>query len=94
MTFIQFQGQWFRLYFEPEMVFWRFPSEAPELHDAPEFHAEYGLRDVGAEAQIVGAQLEKLTHKRLAGGAEVGFVFSNGRTIVVRHLNDRGEISW
>jgi len=90
ITHVCFEGAWFRLYFEPFMVFWRASEEAPVASDEPGY--EFELRDVGNEAGIVGVKLVGLSHCRSNEWIEARFQFENGKVARVRHDQERADV--
>ncbi|OIO72530.1 MAG: hypothetical protein CO186_05025 [Zetaproteobacteria bacterium CG_4_9_14_3_um_filter_49_83] len=90
ITHVCFEGAWYRLYFEPFLIFWRSSTEAPEETREPGF--EFGLEDIGTKCHIKGALLISLAQEVVAEGVKVKFSFENGRSVSVLHRNDRAEV--
>jgi len=91
ITHMCFEGAWYRLYFEPFLIFWRRSEGAPEKSNEAGF--EFGLEDIGSKCHIKGACLVLLTQELSAGGVEVRFSFENERWVSVVHRNDRAEVT-
>lgn len=90
ITHICFEGVWYRLYFEPFLVFWRNSAVEPGASDEPGF--EFGLEDIGEKCHVKGARLVSLSHEVVPGGVAVKFSFENGRSISVQHSDHRAEV--
>jgi hypothetical protein len=91
VTFLRFDGEWFRLYFEPGLIFWR--SGVPEPHpwDVPEEQWVYPHVDLGKAADVIGQTLTRYDMWPTNHSARVSFEFANGRRILIEHKNDRGH---
>jgi hypothetical protein len=89
VTFLQFSGEWHRLYFDSGIVFWRDAPNAPETHGEPELKAEYRVVDVGRRYGLVGRELKGVRYRALPEhGSEVTLEFEGGTRLVFRNEHD------
>ena len=89
VTYLKFEGAWFRLYFEPWMVFWRSFSGRPEPWCAEKEHWNCPHTDVGVLAGVVGARLVSYETSPTKNGSKAVFHFDNGRAVVIEDEDDR-----
>ncbi len=91
VTFLQFDGAWFRLYFEPGLIFWRSGVDTPHPWEVPEEGWEYPHVDLGKVADVIGRTLIRYDMWPTQDSARVSFEFENGKRILIEHRNDRGR---
>ena len=87
VSYLKFNGAWFRLYFEFRCVFWRsFEGQfLPWNAEAP--WTEYV--DLADELKIVGQRLVSCVASATAKGSVVAFVFESGLTVLIQDRDDR-----
>lgn len=90
VTYLKFDDQWYRLYFEPWLVFWRKSEEAPVAWAVDEKSWEYPVEDVGAIAGVIGTSLLKYEISATADGCKVIFTFESGKRIAIE---DKKEVA-
>jgi hypothetical protein len=87
VTYLKFNGIWFRLYFEFRCVFWRRIEGYSLPWTAEEPWTEYvNLAD---EFKIAGQRLVSCVASATAKGSEVAFVFERGLTVLIQDSDDR-----
>jgi hypothetical protein len=91
VTFLQFEGQWFRLYFEPGLIFWRSGVDVPHPWEVSENQWRYPHVDLGKTAGVIGQRLVRYDMWPTKDSARVSFEFANGKRILIEHKNDRGR---
>jgi hypothetical protein len=86
VTYLKFNGTWFRLYFEFRCVFWRKFEEQSLPWTAEEPWTEYvNLAD---EFEFTGQRLVSCVAKATAKGSDVAFAFESGLTVLVQDSDD------
>jgi len=88
VTYLKFDGIWYRLYFEPQMVFWRESSEAPAPWSVKEKSWEYPHVDLGETEGLLGKRLKFYEMAATSGGSKVVFQFEGGKQIVIEDKNE------
>jgi hypothetical protein len=88
VTYWKFGDAWYRLYFEPHMVFWREWNEQPKPWKIDEESWNYPHADVGAGAGVVGVRLGSYEMSATPEGSKVLFRFENGTQIVIEDKNE------
>lgn len=88
VTYLNFGGAWFRLYFEVRLVFWRSFDEEPMPWEVEAESWDYPHTDVGALAGIVGQPLESFEMLPTVEGSKVVFRFGNGRRVEIEDKSD------
>lgn len=91
VTFLQFDDEWFRLYFEPGLIFWRSGVDTPLPWEVPEKQWAYPHVDLGRAANVIGAKLVRYDMWPTKDSARVSFEFANSKRILIEHRNDRGR---
>jgi hypothetical protein len=91
VTFLQFDDEWFRLYFEPGLIFWRSGIPTPHPWEVPEQRWNFPHVDLGKVAAVIGQRLTRYDMWPTNDSARVSFEFDNGRHILIEHKNDRGR---
>ena len=87
VTYLKFNGTWFRLYFEFRCVFWRRIEEHSLPWAAKEPWTEYvNLAD---KFKIAGLRLVSCVASATAKGSEIAFVFEGGLTVLFQDSDDR-----
>lgn len=81
VLYIRASGKWFRLYFDYSIIFWR-PGDNG-------FQNEYADRSIypfinfGKELSVIGSKISSCVGGLIEGGAQVEFIFSNGKSFIV-----------
>jgi hypothetical protein len=88
VTHLKFDDQWYRLYFEPWLVFWRKSEQTPAAWAVDEKSWEYPVEDVGAIAAVIGTPLLKYEISATADGCKAIFTFNGGKRIVIEDKNE------
>ena len=83
VTYVKFDGDWTRLYFEPGVIFWRSDSPMSTQFSDAEHTAAFPNTDVGLFAGVIGQELLDYTIRPTENGCQVSFVFANGRYIEI-----------
>ncbi len=93
VLYIKASGEWYRLYFDDEIVFWRNGSNGLQDETASR-NQEFGypLVDWGHKLGVEGATVSSCTSRLTSEGAQVEFVFSNGRSLAVESIDDQTRI--
>lgn len=91
VTHLRFAGAWYRLYFEPGLVFWRVSSSDPMAWAVPEEGWSYPHTNVAELAGLIGEVLEAYEMEAGDSNARVTFRFRNGRQVVIEYEDDRGN---
>ena len=88
VIYLQFDGQWHRLYIDCGIVFWRTKESPPaEVPEGKEGFA-YPLVDLGQQVGVRGVVLDRLNAEPIEGGVEVRLAFSNGVKVVFCNIAD------
>lgn len=93
VTYVKFGGAWYRLYFEPHMVFWREWNEQPKPLEAKEESWNYPHVDVGMGVGVIGVRLGSYEMTATPEGSKVLFRFENGIQIVIEDKNEVASYS-
>jgi hypothetical protein len=88
VTYLKFDGVWYRLYFEPHMVFWREWKEQLRPWAVEEKSWNYPHVDVGSDAGVIGVKLESYVMFATTEGSTVLFRFENGKQVVIEDKNE------
>ncbi|WP_434150214.1 hypothetical protein ACR2R6_01600 [Methylocaldum gracile subsp. desertum] len=88
VTYLKFGGEWFRLYFEFRLVFWRSFEGEPKPWEVEAESWAYPHTDVGALAGIVGQPLASYEMLPTLEGSKVVFRFGNGRRVEIEDKHD------
>ena len=91
VTYLQFDGTWFRLYFETGVIFWRSDVKPPQPWEVPEKRWRYPHVDLGKAADVIGCKLVRYDMWPTNYSVRVSFEFDNGKRIFIEHHNDRGR---
>jgi hypothetical protein len=83
-----FAGGWHKLVIDCGVIIWRPSVGQPNPWMLVSEGWEYPDVDVGAIAGVVGHRLEDYRMATTVTGAQVMFVFDNGRTITINNEND------
>jgi hypothetical protein len=92
VLFLRFNGVWHRLYFEPGIIFWRICTAPPQSTEAADIDAKYPIVDLGTDLAVRGETLDHYDMKKIKGGSELQFVFTNGHIILIKNVNDRTSV--
>jgi hypothetical protein len=88
VTYMKFGGVWYRLYFEPKIIFWRELTEEPKPWKVEEEAWNYPHTDVGQLANIQGKKLESYDMSATFDGSKVLFRFENGKQVIIEDKNE------
>jgi hypothetical protein len=86
-----FDGKWYELVTDCEIIIWRDQDKKPEAYDVEENGWSYPLVDVGVEAGVIGCRLESYVMKPTPFGVRIDFRFENQRTIIIEDAGDRSN---
>lgn len=89
VVFLGFNGVWHRLYFDCGIIFWRVDNESPTSFDATEIDAIYPIIEFGRKHDFVGTMCVSYAMNEICLGSQVEFIFSNGRSVIFRNVDDR-----
>lgn len=85
-TYLKFDEQWYRLYFDFDIIFWRVYDETPKAWEVESI--VFPVKDVGRELGVVGQKLLSYKMKQDESGNEVHFYFEYGKQFVIRSKDD------
>lgn len=88
VTYVNFEGSWYRLYFEHRIIFWRPYSESPKSWEVPEEGWAYPHIDLAAQFGLVGARLIDYEMSDAPNGCKVRFRFESGAVVDIIEEND------
>jgi hypothetical protein len=88
VTYLNFGGEWHRLYFEHRMVFWRPYAHVPKPWDVLAEGWAYPHTDLAASAAIRGQRLIEYVMSDTPNGCRVRFRFENGAVVDIVEDND------
>ena len=88
VTYVKFDGVWYRLYFEYQLIFWRTFKSEPLPLEITEESFRYPHTNVGEMARVVGQKLLIYEMLPTPEGSKVIFNFSDGSRIVIEDKND------
>jgi hypothetical protein len=91
VTYLRFGGTWYRLYFEPGLIFWREAATDPREWSVSEEGWTYPHSDVAQLAGVLGEVLECYDMEADSSSARVYFHFRNGRHILIEDDNDNSN---
>jgi len=88
VIFLKIGGDWLKLYFDGDVIFWRIAKAPPEASERLEHDSYFKLKDVADKFSFKGDVIERLEARLLENGVEVLFSFNSGKSIVFSNLND------
>ena len=86
ILYLRASGEWFRLYFDYSIIFWRPGDNGFQNEDVD--RSMYPLVDLGRDLGVVGSKILSCVGSLISGGAQVEFKFSNGQSLTVQSIND------
>jgi hypothetical protein len=84
VTFINVEGEWYRLAIDHPTIHWRQESSAPHAWSVPQKGWEYPHVNVATAAQLTDAKLEGIDSNSDQLGTCVAFIFEGQRRVEIR----------
>ncbi|WP_448954236.1 hypothetical protein [Labrys neptuniae] len=92
VTYLKFSGAWYRLYFEPEIIFWRPFDKEPTPYSVEEEGWSCPHSDVAALSGVKGKQLDHYKISFSDNELAVTFKFVGGNEIsIIETADDRTD---
>lgn len=88
VTYLKFAGEWYRLYFEHRMIFWRSYSHDPKPWEVSEEGWVCPHTDLAALAGFLGKRLTDYAMTDTPNGCKVRFLFENGAVVDIVEEDD------
>ncbi len=86
-VYLRSGGQWHMLYFDCGTIFWAEDEDGPMTVEATEEGYSCPLIDLAEEYNLKGKVVSSCEARRIAGGAEVEFLFEDSTHLVFRNVN-------
>jgi hypothetical protein len=88
VIYMQFAGNWHRLFFDRGIIFWRTCESRPERNADIQDEFSYPLIDLGTQLGLTGVMLERCEAESIQRGSQVRMTFSNGVRVVFEDVDD------
>lgn len=88
VTYLKFDGIWYRLYFEFQLVFWRVFDGEPKPREIAEESWAYPHANVGEMFGILGQRLLSFEMQPTPRGSKVIFSFANNQSVLIEDADD------
>ncbi|PFH10097.1 hypothetical protein BCF11_2506 [Collimonas sp. PA-H2] len=88
VTYLRFDGIWYRLYFEFQLVFWRVFDGEPKPWEVAEKTWAYPHTNVGEMFGILGQRLLSYEMLLTPKGSKVIFIFANNQSVLIEDADD------
>ena len=89
VIWLQVAGDWHRLYFDNDAIYWATAPNGPRAKDAaPDEEPEFPLNDLTAKFSLGGATVSSTNGQWIEDGTEVTLHFEGGKTVTFRNRFD------
>lgn len=88
VNYLKLDEQWYRLYFDCGIIFWRKDDDGPVGFDAPELACSFRAVPVGVQLELNGQKVQSVSAQSFDSGSEVNFVFGNNQQVIFYDYND------
>ena len=90
VTFLRLAGAWFRVYFEPETVFWRKDGEPKEPINS-DFSSGLLVNDLSEDYRVVCRELKAIEYKGESTRTQLVLHWSGGSFLKLDHSHESGS---
>ncbi len=91
ITFLKVEDKWLRLYFDCEIVFWRYNEPPSESCEMPEHKSYFKNRDVATELGFKSEKITSLELRNTNPGVDIEFKFENEKNIILYDIHDKSN---
>ena len=88
VVWLQISGEWHRLYFDSEAVYWSTASSGPRLPEGDADAPDFPLNDLGAKHDLIGQAVTQVDGGWADQTSTVTFHFENGKALTFRNRFD------
>jgi hypothetical protein len=89
VIFLKVSGNWYRLYFDYGIIFWRKDKEGPKEYEIPEYESYFKVVDVGRNYGLVNNIIESVVGRTLPNyDSAVIIKMANEKSIAFSNIDD------
>lgn len=92
VVWLQIGGEWHRLYFDSDAVYWTTASSGPRIPEGDTDAPDFPLNDLGATHHLIGQTVTHLDGGWNENASMVTFRFENGKSLTFRNRFDTTTI--